>query len=464
VKLRAIRARLDESLFLEAAAADTGARRGEGALLVCVMLILGVVLQLLRLGGSTPLHSIWAEDGQVFLQGALEKGFWEAVLSPYGGYLVLVPRLIGELAAALPLRDAAATTAILASVLVALSGWLVWEATAAYIGNRWLRGALVAATVLAPAAGLESIDSGAYVLWYMLFAVFWVLLWRPRSSLGAGLAALFVLATGLTTPGVWFFAPLAALRTLAARDRRDLAIVVAFWVAALTQVPVLAINETGVEPQWSADIWTAYLQRILDGAVLGLQLGGLAWDHLGWALLVALLVAAAVGLVAGLRRASFAARCIVAIAIPTSLVTFVVSLYQRAVATEMVWPTGDSFGAGSRYAIVPALLLLSAGLILVDRFSRREGNPLGLSLTGAATLGLVAVSIGTSFYVGDSAARGTPSWESALDEAAATCRSEGVGSVGVPTSPPGFGMQVPCDRISSPAPRREARALRTRPG
>ncbi len=412
------------------------------------LLALAVALQLLRLGGTPPLHSLWAEDGQVFLQGAFEKGFWEAVSSPYGGYLVLVPRLIGEAAAWLPVRDAAATTAILATVLVALSGLVVWLASAAHIANPWLRGSLVAALVLCPVAGLESIDSGAYVLWYMLFAAFWTLLWRPRSGLGAGLGALFLLATGLTTPGVWFFAPLAALRTLAVRGWRDAFMAGAFWAGALAQVPVLALNdESVVPPHWSADIWTAYLQRTLDGSLLGLRLGGFAWEKLGWALLVLLLAAGVAGLAIGWRRSSVPARWVAAIAIPTSLVMFVVSLYQRAVATEMIWPAGSYLGAGSRYAIVPALLLLSAALVLVDRSSRREGRPLGLSLAGAVAVLAVALSIGTSFYAGDSAARGTPSWETALDEAAVECRAKELTTAGVPTSPPGFGLQVPCDRI-----------------
>jgi hypothetical protein len=446
-KLRATRARLDRSLFLDPPEPWRGSRT-EAALLLGGLLALAVVLQLLRLGGSAPLHSIWAEDGQVFLQGAFEKGFWEAVSSPYGGYLVLVPRLIGEVAAWLPVRDAAATTAVLATVLVALSGLVVWQASAAHISNPWLRGSLVAALVLCPVAGLESIDSGAYVLWYMLFAAFWALLWRPRSAAGTGGAALFLLATGLTTPGVWFFAPVAALRTVAARGRRDLAIVVAYWAGALAQVPVLALNdESVVQPQWSADIWTAYLQRIAEGALLGLRFGGFAWEKLGWALLVLMLAAGIAALALGWRRASVPARWVAAIAIPTSLVMFVVSLYQRAVATEMVWPGGDSFGAGSRYAIVPALLLLSAALVLLDRSSKRAGNRLGPSLVGAAAVVVVALSIGTSFYAGDSAVRGTPSWESALDEAASECSAKELTTAGVPTSPPGFGLQVPCDRI-----------------
>jgi hypothetical protein len=449
-KLRAARARLDRSLFLDPPAPRRRSRT-KAALVLGGLLALAVVLQLLRLGGSAPLHSLWAEDGQVFLQGAFEKGFWEAVSSPYGGYLVLVPRLIGEVAALLPVRDAAATTAILATALVALSGFVVWQASAAHVSNPWLRGALVAALVLCPVAGLESIDSGAYVLWYMLFATFWVLLWRPRSALGTGGAALFLLATALTTPGVWFFAPLAALRTIAVCGRRDLAIVAAYWAGALAQVPVLALNhETAATPQWSSDIWTAYLQRILDGAAFGLRLGGAAWEVLGWPLLVVLLIAGLAGLVAGWRRSAAPARWVAAVAIPTSLAMFVVSLYQRAVATEMVWPTGSFFGAGSRYAIVPALLLLSAALVLVDRSSRRTGNPLGLSLAGAAAVLVLALSIGASFYAGDSATRGTPSWESALDKAAAECRATESTTAGASTSPPGFGLQVPCDRLGAP--------------
>ena len=450
MRLRAIRARLDESLFPDPPAASSSWGRGERLLLVTSTLALGIVLQLFRLGGSTPLHSIWAEDGQVFLQGALDKGFWDAAFTPYGGYLVLVPRLIGEAAALLPLRDAAATTAILAAAVVTVSGLAVWQASAGHIANPYLRGLLAAVTVLSPVAGLESIDSGAYVLWYMLFATFWLLLWRPRSPFGTAFASLFILATALTTPGVWFFAPLAALRTVAIRGRRDLAIVASFWIGAVAQVPVLALNqEAVVTPQWSADIWTDYLQRVLDGSLLGLRLGGAGWDRLGWALLVVLLAGAIAGFVLGFKRSTPRARWVAAIALLTSFVLFVVSLYQRAVATPMLWPAGMHVGNGSRYAIVPALLMISAALVLVDSSSRRQRGPFGLSLAGVGAISVLLLSIATSFYAGDSAARGTPSWNSALDRAASACVADDLSTVRIPTSPPEFGVQVPCDRIAS---------------
>jgi hypothetical protein len=361
---------------------------------------------------------------------------------------VVVPRLIAEAATLVPLRDAPAAISILSGTVVTLSGLAVWCASAAHVRSPYLRGTLVALTVLCPVAGLESLDSAAYVAWYMLFATFWLLLWRPRTLWGAGLASLFILATGLSTPGVWFFAPLAALRAVAVRSRRDLMIVGSFAVGAAIQIPVLALNsEPAVKPVWTHDIWTVYLQRIVDGAPLGLRLGGIGWSHLGWPLLIALLLCGIAGLALGMKRSTPAARYIAAIAVPTSLVMFVVSLYQRAVGIQMLWPANLYNGTGSRYAIVPALLLVSAAVVLVDGPSRRQPGPRRLSRMEMATVGILGIAIATSFYARDIATRGAPPWDAALKEAAATCAKERPGEIAIPTSPPGWGLQIPCDQV-----------------
>lgn len=415
------------------------------------LLALAVILQILRIGPSTGLESLWAEDGQIFFQQALVQGFWETVLSPYAGYLVLVPRLIGEAGNLVPLRDAAAAMAIASGFVVALCGLAVWHASAAHIRNPYLRGTLVALTVLAPVAGLESVVSGAYVLWYMLFASFWLLLWRPATTWGAVLGALFLLATGLSTPGLWFFAPLAALRALAIRDRRDLLLVGSYAIGAAVQVPVLASNsEAAADPVWTSDIWTAYVQRVVDGAVFGEDLGGAAWAELGWPFLVVLLACLGVGLVLAWRRSSTSARWLAATAIATSLLMFVASAYQRAVGTSMVWPEGMHGGNAGRYAIVPALLLVSAALALTDRLPRRSG-PSWLPRAGIATVAVLLVGLASSFYVGDPAARGTPSWEASLKRAGISCVAESLPEGRVAISPPGFGVIVPCDQLPLPS-------------
>ncbi|HYP55489.1 MAG TPA: hypothetical protein VEQ41_04210, partial [Solirubrobacterales bacterium] len=300
---QALRARLDESLFPAAPVARAPGPRWERALLVGSLLVLAVFLQLLRVGLSTALDSIWAEDGLVFLQAALLEGTADAILEPYAEYLVLVPRLIAEAAAGVPLADAAAAISVLSATLVAVGGLAVWHGASGHIRDPWLRGALAVVAVLVPVAGLESVASASYVSWYLLFAVFWLLLWRPPTVPGALLGALLIAVTGLSNPGILLLAPIAALRALAVRDRRDLAIVGAFATAAAIQIPILATHDESAEPLWTADVWTAYLQRALDGAAFGEALGGELWAHLGWPFLIAVLVAALAGLAVGFRRA-----------------------------------------------------------------------------------------------------------------------------------------------------------------
>jgi len=447
-----LRAHLSTVLFPAPPASHSTLSRGKQGLLGAALLALAIVLQLARLGWSSSLNSLWAEDGPIYMQEALTHGLWHALTATYATYLVVVPRLIGELAALAPLDQVPAAVSVLSGAVVGLSGLAVWLASGAHLRNPYLRGILAALTVLAPVAGLESIDSAAYVPWYMLFACFWLLLWRPTSWRGALFASAFLLLTGLSTPGVWFFAPLALLRALAARGRGDLVIVGAYAAGALAQVPVLATtSETAVTPIWTHDIWTDYLQRVVDGAPFGLRLGGNLWDQLGWPLLLALLVGGAVAFAIGFRRSGAGARWIAAIALPTSLAMFVVSLYQRAVGTPMLWPEGLHNGAGSRYAIVPALLVISAALVLIDSAERRRPREPArlprLFSPATAAVALLAIAILTSLWARELAVRGAPPWDAALDAAARECEATGGPEVAIHTSPPGFGMQLPCAQL-----------------
>jgi hypothetical protein len=447
--ISSVRRRLDETLFRDPPAPEAGRERAPELLVLAGLFALAILLQMLRVGWSASLHSLWAEDGAVYFSGAVHSGFGGSLFDTYATYLVFVPRAIAEVAELFPLADAPAAISMLSGAVVALSGLVVWKATAGLIESPYLRAGLALATVLAPVGGLESTASAAYVPWYMLFATFWVLLWRPATWIGALAIGSFALATGLSTPGVWFFVPLALLRTLALRDRRDGLVLAGFWAGAIAQVPVLALNEeTAVNPLWTHDIWTAYLQRVVEGAALGLRIGGQAWAHLGWPFLAVLVLVAGLGLAYGLWRANFTARLLALIAIPTSLAMFVVSVYQRAVGSEMVWHAHGYIDAAGRYAIVPALLLLSVAVVLIDRRSRREEGEHRSRLLAPAALGLVLVAVAGSFYVGNTEARGTPPWQAALDQGAETCASEGGTETGVPTSPPGWGLNIPCSELA----------------
>jgi len=422
--------------------------RGERSVLIVALLTLAVVVQLARIGWSGSLNSLWAEDGSVFLQGALTESFWHAVSTEYAGYLVLVPRLIGEAASVVPLRDAPAVVSILSAVLVALSGLAVWHAASAHIANPYLRGVLVVAMVLTPVGGLETIDSASYASWYMLFATFWLLLWRPRTQLGAALGATLILATALSNPGVWFFMPLALLRGIAIRDRRDATIVSAFLAGVAAQAVAYALSDyEAVEPVWTSHIWAVLLQRVVDGAAFGLRLGGEGWKLLGWPLLIALAVGGAVALAVGLRRTTWAARAVAAIAVPTALAMFVASVYQRAVGDPMLWPADAFNGSAGRYSIVPVMLLISVAMVTIEGMRRRREARGGRSWMVVAVASLVLVSTVVSLPERQLSVRGTPPWDASLDAAAASCAADRQAEIAIAISPPGFGMQLPCSTI-----------------
>lgn len=437
---------LDRNLFAEPAPAPTGPARWNRGGLIAALLALAVVLQLVRLGWTGSLDALWAEDGPVFLQSALTQGFFHTVGTEYSGYLVVVPRLIAELATVVPLKDAAAAVSILSAFVVALSGLVVWYAAGGHVRNPYLRGTLVLMTVLTPVGGLETIDSASYVSWAMLFAVFWILLWRPRTLAGAIGGGLFTAAAILSNPGAWFLLPLALLRAVAVRDRRDATVVGAYFGASLVQLVTMTRSSyEPIEPVWTGKIWEVLLQRVVDGAAFGLRLGGHAWELLGWPFLVVLTIAMVTAFALGLRDADGRARAFVAVALPTAVVMFVISIYQRAVALPMLWPSGSYGGQAGRYAVVPVMLVVSAAMVVVER-QRQRGSAPPRAWLPLALMALLLVSTGASFVAADTAARGTPSWETALDGAAAHCR-EGAGDATIPTSPPGFEMVLPCAQI-----------------
>src|SRR5262249_61224717 len=101
---------------------------------------LGALVMLARIGGRPAWDSIWAEDRGICLPGALAHP-WH-LLQSYGGYLQLVPRLIGQVAALVPIRDASVALAVGGALVASACGLFAYHASAGQVSSRWLRALL----------------------------------------------------------------------------------------------------------------------------------------------------------------------------------------------------------------------------------------------------------------------------------------------------------------------------------
>src|ERR1700743_128694 len=194
----AVPARWRELLALLFPASDDqqlpGARPAQAwkALIQVAVVAAGAAVLLLRVPGVPPWDSLYAEDYWMFLIQALQHP-WH-LLTPYGGYEQLAPRIIRQIAALVPLSQAPRVFAFSGALIASGCALFLSHASAGHIRSRWLRALLGAALVLLPVAPLEIIDSAVDCPWYILAVLPWAILWRPRTRAGAFAAALLAFA------------------------------------------------------------------------------------------------------------------------------------------------------------------------------------------------------------------------------------------------------------------------------
>ena len=198
----------------------------------------GALVMLARVGGRPVWKSAYAEDPGIYLPGALAHP-WQ-LLQSYGGYLQLVPRLIGQVAALLPIRHASVAFAIGGALVASGCGLFAYHASAGHVSSRWLRVLLGLSVVLLPVAQLEIADNGVNTIWYLLVALFWAALWRPRTRAGAAAAAVVAFAAAASSSlGSAFRAAVRGPRIVVPRRLREHAATAGWALGCLLQAVVI---------------------------------------------------------------------------------------------------------------------------------------------------------------------------------------------------------------------------------
>jgi hypothetical protein len=437
---------------------------------------------LARQSGVPATRTIWAEDGVIFYTQAVAHPFLHTVVTAYNGYDQLVPRLLVQLALLAPTRDASLVMALTGAMSLALIGCLVFHMARGHISSPLLRALLVCAMVLLPVAVVEMLDNLVNIPWWLFFAAFWAMLWRPAGRSGRWVAAAVCALAAASEPLVGLLLPLALARLAAwsgagvggRRDRRlaQSPVVGLFAGLAYQAGVVLAANGEGSFPH---AVWNGILPNLPVRVGLGWVTGlsgtdalarsskGLA-EGLGTLVLVAVVAA---GLLLGSRRV----RIFTVTAAASAVLFFAVPVWLRGVGPLL--GEAPSVGFAGRYAAVPMLVVISTVLVLAGelagltgyrrpggRYARARhararhadgsGRPgkAGTLTAAGACLVLLAPAWAADFRDANARSNG-PSWPSQVSAATAQCRLRSSrGQAWLEIDPPGAGVVLPCSRLT----------------
>ena len=390
-------------LFPESAGpALPGIPRVMAAVMQVAAVGLGLMLMLARIPGIPAWNGIYAEDFSVFLVGALQHP-WH-LLVPDGGYIEIVPRLIAQFVSYLPLPDAAAAFAIIGALVTAACALFVFHASAGHIHSPVLRAVLGLAVVLLPVAPLEIADSGVGAPWYLLFALFWAVLWRPRSRTGIAVAAVVAFATAASTTMAFVFAPLLVARVIVLPRVREHAVTAGWAAGCLLQVPYVLQNLGGAHSRAGH---LASARHVLAFYGHDVVLPALGW-HLAWRLQSFAGRNGAMLIVGGLLVVFFAWALVTQRGQPRVFVltALLIGFALTAVGATLsgwvtLFPVTVSGEHGARYSMLPIFLIDAAAIVAVDSFVRRGRIRLRAGVAVTALVAVLAVGWVTDFrYAG----------------------------------------------------------------
>jgi len=419
-------------LFPEPAksAPRAGLARWAFLLVQVAVVALGALVMLARMGGRPAWDSVYAEDPGIYLPQALAHP-WH-LLQAYGGYLQLVPRVIGQAAALLPIRDASIAFAVGGALVASACGLFAYHASAGQVSSRWLRALVGLSVVLLPVAQLEIADNGVNSIWYLLAALFWAALWRPRTRAGASVAAVVAFAAAASSSLGFVFAPLFAARAIVVPRRLSEHAATAGWaLGCLLQILIIVTSHVSrLTPHNPVNAVLYYAHEVL--------LPAFGW-HLSWHLRHLLGLAGATALTGGLIVVVLAlilatqdrrCRVFVVTAVATGLVF-------TAVTSAFAWggpgqPVRITVEHGARYSTVPILLLDAALIVAADAYARRWWPRPRAIVAVAALIAVLAAGWATDFRYHVRRLAGPPSdWKRTADVWLRYCQDRPEGTITV---------------------------------
>ena len=265
------------------------------------------------------------------------------------------------------------------------SALFIFYVSAGHIRSVTLRAVLAAAVVLLSSAPMEIAASTVDAPWYLLLALFWAVLWRPRTRTGMAVAAVVGFVAAASTSLAIVFAPLLAVRVFALRQARDQAVTAGWLAGCLVQLPVIAEAAASGQSRLVGGQAPALGRGDPLGDALRFYLHDVVLRSVGWHLSwwlesrttadwATLIVGVALAVVLGaIMVRQPGTRPFVAVALLTGLVLTVVPVFLTPWAA--VVPVTLHYEVEARYSALPVFLIEAALIVGADQALRRRRGP-----------------------------------------------------------------------------------------
>ncbi len=447
-------------------------------------MVAATALLLVRQAGSESWRTVWSEDVSIFYVDATSHPFHETLLMPYAGYAHFIPRLLAAIGVDLKVWWYAPWVAVTSALVAALLALFVYTASAPLLRAPLRRGILASATLLLPILPFEVVGAICNIQWFFALPCLLALLFPVYRAVPVVVRSVISVLGPLTAPLAVLLAPLAVWQLVAGMRRRaparTLVVPALYLLSSCVQMLVYLTAETTTAESTSSglalDLVKLYSARVVNDLVFGVRVTDGLWPTLRWGLVVIAVVILSSLVAVKLWRANRRSRLWVLSLVGASIVLFSAELIPRQSHIVGMVPDEVYLHGGTRWMVLPALLLVMALLVPPDvpdgLTVRADGAP---ALPGAITdmppsgddrgdgwwqratgglpwIGLVAttvlwlaVSIGPSFRF-DNDRSHRPTWPEVVGPALEKCE---IDPAGTPTLaiPPGWQAPIPCEDL-----------------
>ena len=383
--------------------------------IVAALAVLASTAAWFRLPPTTQ-QTVWAEDGTIFLNDAISGAPAEHLFTGYAGYLQLLPRVVADaVIQTVGIADAGIAINLASCMIVGLGASLVYWCARDVVGLRLLRLVLCSITVLAPLAPLELLGNAANLHWFFIWVVLWILLYRPRTRIGAWLLAIVTLVGAMSEIQLLVLVPLLLVNR---KGHNVWPPRIGLVVGLVAQIITTVLSPRVAHSGGLGGALRAYIGQValpnfaanrqVMTAALGEQ--ALAWEVIAIApfLLAALIC---------LRWGSPLQRITALYLVPGSFVIWVVDSYLNGYGGS---PTHNAPFVFIRYAVIPSMLLLASIVLAAQVLVSRQAP---LARIGAVAVAALVVMMAVQYIPTETNRSGGPTWASAIAAAQSSCES-----------------------------------------